>query len=88
MSIFEMNIQPINQYQQMQAAFKAAKSKPAAGAPVFSIPKDSVKVTSKKPEIRESLVNSVKKKITTGFYDSPSVLEELGNSFAKAMNQA
>jgi hypothetical protein len=37
--------------------------------------------------IREDLINTVKKRIGSGFYNSKDVLEDLSNSFAKALNQ-
>jgi len=84
-----MIIQGINQYQQNEANFQASKrEKPKSGSAVFSMPKDNVSISPKKPEIRESLVSSVKKKIDLGFYNSQSVIDQLSDSFAQAMNQA
>jgi hypothetical protein len=85
-----MIINAITQYQQIEARYKASKVKPKTDNAVFSIPepKDSFEPVRKKPEIREALVSAVKKKIRLGYYNSTSVLEDLSDSFAKAMNQA
>jgi hypothetical protein len=83
-----MIIQGINQYRQLEASFKASKMKPKASTAVFTVPKDKIEIAPKKPEIRESLVNNVRKKVDLGFYNSPSVIEQLSDSFAQAMNQA
>ena len=38
-------------------------------------------------EIRGDLIQSVKKRIRSGYYNSKDVLDDLSNSFAKALNQ-
>jgi hypothetical protein len=40
-----------------------------------------------RPDIREDLISTVKKRINKGFYNSPEVLEDLGNSFANALQK-
>jgi hypothetical protein len=84
-----MFIHAINQYQQIEKTFKASKMKPNAGTAVFSVPtpKDSFEPVHKKNEVRQDLIGVVKKKISLGYYNSPSVLDQLSDSFAKAMNQ-
>ncbi len=83
-----MVIHGISQYQQNEANFKIARDRARSGTAVFSVPKDKIEIAQKKPEIRQSLVTAVKKKIDLGFYNSSSVLEQLSDSFAQAMNQA
>ena len=38
-------------------------------------------------EIRKDLIKTVKKRIGSGFYNSKDVLDDLSNSFAKALQQ-
>ena len=47
---------------------------------------DKSDTTSKSNEIRYDLIASIKKKIKLGYYNSQAVLEDLSDSFAKAMN--
>jgi hypothetical protein len=47
--------------------------------------------TKNKPfrtDIRQDLINTVKKRIDKGFYNSADVMEDLSNSFAKALQQS
>jgi hypothetical protein len=86
-----MNIQGINQYQKYEARYKASKERPDAHQSVFAIPRDTFEPPSaahKKGDIREDLVTTVKKKIRLGYYSSETVLDDLSNSFAKALNAA
>jgi hypothetical protein len=85
-----MIIQAISQYQQLEKTYKASKMRPKAGNAVFSVPKpkDAFEPASKKNDIRQDLISTVRKKIRLGYYNSQTVLEDLSDSFAKAMNQA
>jgi hypothetical protein len=80
-----MIIQAINQYQLNATGFKALKQKPGpkAQTPVAT---DSFQAVLKKAEIREELLNTVKKKMQQGYYNSQTVLDDLSDSFAKAMS--
>jgi anti-sigma28 factor (negative regulator of flagellin synthesis) len=81
-----MMIQGINQYQVNEAKYKASKAKPRTNIGAFTVARDSFTPSHKKFEIRQDLVNTVKKKITVGYYNSETVLDDLSNSFAKALN--
>jgi hypothetical protein len=83
-----MIIQGISQYQQLDAKFKALKAKPRLSQNAQGAPRDTFEPTHKKFAIRQDLVNTVKKKISAGYYSSETVLDDLGNSFAKALNAA
>jgi DNA-nicking Smr family endonuclease len=83
-----MIIQGILQYQQREVAYKALKTKPRTSQDVQRIPQDTFEPAHKKPEIRQELVNTVKRKISRGYYSSETVLDDLGNSFARALNAA
>ena len=48
-------------------------------------PKDTYE--SSQTEVRQDLLNTVKKRISTGFYGTEIVLDDLSDSFAKALNQ-
>jgi hypothetical protein len=82
-----MIIQGINQYQKLEARFKASKEKQNTGSGKV-MPKDTFEPTRKKPEVRQDLINTVKNKIRLGYYSSETVLDDLSNSFAKALNTA
>jgi len=83
-----MIIQGILQYQQREAAYKVLKTKPRTSPDPQSIPRDTFEPAHKKPEIRQDLVDTVKRKISRGYYSSETVLDDLSNSFAKALNAA
>jgi len=83
-----MIIQGINQYQKLEARFKASKEKQRTGQSIQVMPKDTFEPAHRKPDIREDLVNTVKKKVRLGYYSSETVLDDLSNSFAKALNAA
>lgn len=80
-----MIIQAINQYQLNTVGYKALKQKPGpkVQAPV---PTDSFQKVLKKAELREDLLNTVRKKVKQGYYNSQTVLDDLSDSFAKAMS--
>ena len=80
-----MVIQGILQYQQRETAYKAFKPKPGTSRDPQRIPKDTFEPAHKKFEIRRDLVDTVKKKISRGYYNSETVLDDLSNSFAKAL---
>jgi hypothetical protein len=83
-----MIIQGINQYQKLEAKYKALKDKPGTSQSSQGVPRDSFEPSHKKLEIRQDLVNAVKTKIRLGYYSSETVLDDLSNSFAKALNAA
>jgi hypothetical protein len=83
-----MNIQGINQYQRFEAKFKASKQGPKISQNAQTASRDSFEPSHKKLEIREDLVNAVRRKIKLGYYRSETVLDDLSNSFAKALNAA
>ena len=83
-----MIIQGINQYQKLEAKYKALKEKPRISRSSHVVPQDTFEHSHKKLEIRQDLVNAVKNKIRLGYYSSETVLDDLGNSFAKALNAA
>jgi hypothetical protein len=83
-----MIIQGINQYQKLEAKYKASKLRPSSSQNAQAIPKDTFEPTHKKITIREDLVNSVRNKIRLGYYSSETVLDDLSNSFAQALNTA
>ena len=83
-----MIIQGINQYQKLEAKYKASKAKPRISQNPQGVPQDSFEPSHKKLEIRQDLVNTVKNKIRHGYYSSETVLDDLSNSFAKALNAA
>jgi anti-sigma28 factor (negative regulator of flagellin synthesis) len=83
-----MNIQGINQYQRLEARYKASKQGPKISRNAQTKPRDTFEPSHRKLEIREDLVNAVKKKIRLGYYSSETVLDDLSNSFAKALNAA
>jgi anti-sigma28 factor (negative regulator of flagellin synthesis) len=83
-----MIIQGINQYQKLEAKYKASKEKSRISRDSQVVPKDSFEPSHKKLEIRQDLVSAVKKKIRLGYYSSETVLDDLSDSFAKALNAA
>jgi anti-sigma28 factor (negative regulator of flagellin synthesis) len=68
--------------------FKAIKNRPKTTAGSQTVQQDSFEPSHKKPEIRQELVDTVKKKVEHGFYASEAVLDDLSDSFAKALNSA
>jgi hypothetical protein len=83
-----MIIQGINQYQNLEAKYKASKGKPRISQDSKVVPKDTFEPSHRKLEIRQDLVDAVKTKIRRGYYSSETVLDDLSNSFAKALNAA
>ncbi len=83
-----MIIQGITQYQNIEAKFKAVKDRPKANPGTKVMQQDTFEPSHKKPEIRQDLVDIVKKKIQQGFYRSDIVIDDLSDSFAKALNSS
>jgi hypothetical protein len=80
-----MMIQNINPYKQQGQPSKVRPVKAGPNTPSFAqVLKDTYEPA--KPQIREDLVNAIKKKIHLGYYNSQTVLDDLSSSFAKAMN--
>jgi anti-sigma28 factor (negative regulator of flagellin synthesis) len=69
---------------------KVLKEKPKVDVMSKEAPKDVFEPSdqSTRAASRDDLIKTVKKRIKNGFYQSKDVLEELSDSFAKALNQA
>ncbi len=82
-----MNIQGIQSYLSYELKAKPAKKK---AVPKENPPQKRVKDTYEpaESEERRKLLQSVKKKIQSGYYNSEEVVEDLSEAFAKAFNQA
>ncbi len=84
-----MTIQGIQGYQAFNTKLKLSKKTADAKA----IPKNPGKTAKKdtyepsKAEDRKELIDSIKKKIKSGFYNSKEVTEDLSDSFADVFNQ-
>jgi len=84
-----MIIQNIARYQSMDIKSRDLKEKPKVNVVSREASKDTYEPSGEsKTEIREDLLRNVKKRVNTGFYHSKEVLEDLSDSFAKALNQA
>ena len=79
-----MRIQTIAHYQSVDVKSKLLKEKQRSDASSKTIPQDTYEPRQSTP--RNDLINAVKKRITPGFYNTDTVLEDLGDSFAKALN--
>jgi hypothetical protein len=85
-----MIIHAISQYQSSTPKAKSLPGKPGNNAVSKSAPMDtyeSSRTGAQATGIREDLIKAVKKRIGSGFYNSRDVLEDLSNSFAKALQQ-
>jgi len=84
-----MIIHNITRYQSLDVRSRISKEKPAFNAVSQASPKDTYEPSSNRSpaQVREDLLTTIKKKINSGFYHSKDVLEELSDSFAKALNQ-
>jgi hypothetical protein len=80
-----MRIQSIAQYQSVDIKSRISKEKSRIDVVSKETPKDTYE--SSLPDVRVDLLNTVKKRISTGFYNTEIVLEDLSDSFAKALNQ-
>ena len=80
-----MRIQSILQYQSLDMKSRISKEKSRIDV-VSKAPLQDTYEPSR-PEVREDLLNAIKKRISAGFYNTEIVLDDLSDSFAKAMNQ-
>lgn len=80
-----MRIQNIAQYQSTDNKPRISKEKYRINGMSTEAPKDTYE--SSQTEVRQDLLNTVKKRISTGFYGTEIVLDDLSDSFAKALNQ-
>jgi hypothetical protein len=84
-----MIIQNIARYQSVDIKSRDLKEKPKVNVVSREASQDTYEPSGEsKTEIREDLLRNVKKRVNTGFYHSKEVLEDLSDSFAKALNQA
>jgi anti-sigma28 factor (negative regulator of flagellin synthesis) len=72
-------IMTVKQSRNIALKTKTADTYEASGADAPNQPSSS--------EIRKDLIKTVKKRIGSGFYNSKDVLDDLSNSFAKALQQ-
>jgi hypothetical protein len=80
-----MCIQNIAQYQSSDIKSRISREKPRIDVVSKDLPKDTYE--SSQSVVREDLLNTIKKRISAGFYNTEIVLEDLSDSFAKALNQ-
>jgi hypothetical protein len=80
-----MRIQNIAQYQSIDVKPRISKEKYRVEGMPKEAPKDTYE--SSQTEVRQDLLNTVKKRISAGFYNTEIVLDDLSDSFAKALNQ-
>jgi hypothetical protein len=80
-----MRIQNIAQYQSLDNKSRISREKPRIDVVSKDMPKDTYE--SSQSVVREDLLNTIKKRISAGFYNTEIVLEDLSDSFAKALNQ-
>jgi hypothetical protein len=80
-----MRIQSIAQYQSLDVKSRISKEKSRLDVVSKGPPQDTYEPS--RPEVREDLLNAIKKRISAGFYNTEIVLEDLSDSFAKALNQ-
>jgi hypothetical protein len=80
-----MRIQNIAQYQSSDIKSRISREKPRIDVVSKDMPKDTYE--SSQSVVREDLLNTIKKRISAGFYNTEIVLEDLSDSFAKALNQ-
>jgi len=80
-----MRIQNIAQYQSLDNKSRIPREKPRIDVVSKDMPKDTYE--SSQSVVREDLLNTIKKRISAGFYNTEIVLEDLSDSFAKALNQ-
>jgi hypothetical protein len=80
-----MRIQNIAQYQSSDIKSRISREKPRIDVVSKDLPKDTYE--SSQSVVREDLLNTIKKRISAGFYNTEIVLEDLSDSFAKALNQ-
>ena len=80
-----MRIQNIAQYQSLDNKSRISREKPRIDVVSKDPPKDTYE--SSQSVVREDLLNTIKKRISAGFYNTEIVLEDLSDSFAKALNQ-
>ena len=64
---------------------RISREKPRIDVVSKDMPKDTYE--SSQSVVREDLLNTIKKRISAGFYNTEIVLEDLSDSFAKALNQ-
>jgi anti-sigma28 factor (negative regulator of flagellin synthesis) len=92
---FIMLVHTIAQYQSFKSRSRNMTAKPERTAvsktkAVDTYEASGAYVPKNQPsssEIRADLIKTVKKRIGSGFYNSKDVLEDLSNSFAKALHQ-
>jgi anti-sigma28 factor (negative regulator of flagellin synthesis) len=80
-----MRIQSLAHYQSIDIKSRVLKEKPRIDSLSKNI-QDTYEPFQ--PEARGDLIKAIKKRISSGFYNTDTVLEDLGDSFAKALNQA
>jgi hypothetical protein len=80
-----MHIQNIAHYQSVDIKSRISKEKPRMDVMSKDLPKDTFEPSQS--VAREDLLNTIKKRISAGFYNTEIVLDDLSDSFAKALNQ-
>jgi GTPase Era involved in 16S rRNA processing len=83
-----MFINAINTIQQYDIKSRVVREKHKADQPAIGSFKDTFEAAEKKTADRDALINTIRKKIKLGYYNSESVVDDLSDSFAKAMNPA
>ncbi len=89
-----MIIHAISRYQASDIKAREAAVKPYRNQISKTPPKDTYEASGadvrekvSASDVRKDLLKTVKRRIGTGFYNSKDVLEDLSNSFAKALHQ-
>jgi hypothetical protein len=90
-----MIISNITRYQSSAIKSKAMETKPSKVVVSKTPNTDTYEASSggepvsrsSSSSVRGDLIRTVKKRIGSGYYNSGEVLEDLSNSFAKALNQ-
>jgi len=90
-----MIINNITRYQSSDITSKEMGTKPSGNVVSRTQKTDSYEASSggeavsmtSSSNVRGDLIRTVKKRIGSGYYNSLDVLEDLSNSFAKALNQ-
>jgi anti-sigma28 factor (negative regulator of flagellin synthesis) len=80
-----MRIQNITHYQSADIKSRLSREKQKLDVALKSLAQDTYEPLQSGP--RNDLISAVKKRIVSGFYNSDTVIDDLGDSFAKALNQ-
>jgi hypothetical protein len=84
-----MIVRNITQYHSMEIKSRQVKERNTADTVSRDMPVDTYEPSGDTgtSEIRTDLINTVKKRIASGYYNSNDVLDDLSDSFADALNQ-